>query len=58
MKLKVLKIDNRVVTLQFDTGLVVDVARRWFTEDIQEEDSIELNINTDMIKDGGFNNSF
>lgn len=44
MKLTILKIENRIVRCQLDTGMIFDVARRWFTEDIQQGDTIELDI--------------
>lgn len=34
MKLKVLRIENRIVSCQPDTGTIIDFDRRWFTEDI------------------------
>ena len=43
MKLKIVRIENRVVTCEIDdSGSLLDVARRWFTEDIQEGDVIEF----------------
>lgn len=44
MKLTILQIKNRIVTCQLDNGTVIDIARRWFTEDIQKGDVIELGI--------------
>ena len=44
MKLTILKIENRIVNCQLDNGTIIDIARRWFTEDIQEGDTLELNI--------------
>lgn len=42
MKLTIIRIENRVVTCELDDGTLLDVARRWFTEDIQEGDVIEF----------------
>lgn len=45
MKLTILRIENRIVNCQLDNGIIIDIARRWFTEDIQEGDTIEFDIN-------------
>lgn len=45
MKLTIIRIDGRVVTCELDDGTLIDVARRWFTEDIQEGDDIEFDVN-------------
>ncbi len=42
MKLKILRIENKIVTCELDDGTLLDIARRWFSEDIQEEDIIEF----------------
>lgn len=44
MKLTILRIENRIVTCQLDNGAIIDIARRWFTEDIQESDTIEFDV--------------
>ena len=44
MKLTILRIENRVVTCELDDGTLLDVARRWFSEDIQEDDVIEFDV--------------
>ncbi len=44
MKLTILKIENRIVNCQLDNGTTIDIARRWFTEDIQEGDVIEFDV--------------
>lgn len=44
MKLTILRIENRIVSCQLDNGTIIDIARRWFTEDIQEGDTIEFDI--------------
>ena len=45
MKLTIIRIENRIVTCELDDGTLLDIARRWFTEDIQEGDAIEFDIN-------------
>ncbi|MCM1253715.1 MAG: hypothetical protein NC321_12915 [Clostridium sp.] len=45
MKLTILRIDDMVVNCQLDNGSLIDIARRWFTEDIQEGDTIEFDVN-------------
>lgn len=42
MKLEIVRIENRIVTCAVDSGLLIDIARIWFTEDIQEGDIIEF----------------
>lgn len=44
MKLTIIRIDKRVVTAQLDNGTILDIARRWFTEDIEEGDVIEFDV--------------
>lgn len=44
MKLTILRIENRVVTCELQDGTLLDVARRWFAEDIQEGDNIEFDV--------------
>ncbi len=44
MKLTILRIENEIVNCQLDNGSVIDIARRWFTEDIQEGDTIEFDM--------------
>lgn len=44
MKLEILRIEHRVVTCQLEDGTLIDVARRWFSEDIQEGDTIEFDV--------------
>ena len=47
IKLKIIKIENRVVTCEKDKdGTLIDIARRWFAEDIQEGDTIEIEYKT------------
>lgn len=44
MKLIILRVERRIVSCQLDNGTIIDIARRWFTEDIQEGDTIEFDI--------------
>lgn len=44
MKLILLRIENRSVNCQLEDGTIIDIARRWFTEDIQECDTIEFDV--------------
>lgn len=44
MKLTILRIENRIVNVQLDNGTIIDIARRWFTDDIQEGDTIEFDM--------------
>lgn len=45
MKLEITRIDNRIVTCELEDGSIIDIAKRWFTEDIQEGDIIEFDVN-------------
>lgn len=31
-----------IVNCQLDNGTIIDIARRWFTEDIREGDTIDI----------------
>lgn len=42
MKLTITRIEPRIVTCEIDSGGLIDIARRWFTEDIQNGDVIEF----------------
>ena len=44
MKLTIIRIDGRVVTCELEGGTLIDIGRRWFTEDIQEGDIIEFDV--------------
>lgn len=44
MKLTILRIENEIVNCQLDNGTIIDIARRWFTEDIQEGNTIEFDM--------------
>lgn len=44
MRLEILRIENRVVTCELEDGVLIDIARRWFSEDIQEGDKIEFDV--------------
>lgn len=45
MKLRIIRIENSIVTCELDNGTIIDIARRWFAEDIQEGDTIEFEYN-------------
>ena len=44
MKLAITRIELRIVTCELEDGTLIDVARRWLTEDIQEGDVIEFDV--------------
>lgn len=44
MILTIIRIEKRVVTCELEGGTLIDIARRWFTEDIQEGDIIEFDV--------------
>ena len=45
MKLTILRIEDEIVNCQLDNGTIIDIARRWFTKDINENDIIEFDVN-------------
>lgn len=45
MKLTILRIEDEIVNCQLDNGTIIDIARRWFTEDIHDNDIIEFDVN-------------
>ena len=44
MKLKIIRIENQVITCELEDGTLLDIARRWLAEDIQVEDTIEFDV--------------
>ncbi len=44
MKLTILRIENEIVNCQLDNGNIIDIARRWFTGDVKEGDTIEFDM--------------
>ena len=44
MKLTILRIESEIVNCQLDNGSIIDIARRWFPEEIQEGNTIEFDM--------------
>lgn len=44
MKLTIIRIEGRVVTCELEEGTLIDIGKRWFTDDIQEGDIIEFDV--------------
>ena len=44
MKLKIIRIEDYIVTCELEGGTIIDIAKRWFTQDIKEEDIIEFDV--------------
>lgn len=44
MKLKIIRIENRIVTCELEDDTLIDIAKRWFTEDLQVDDTIEFDV--------------
>lgn len=44
MKLTILRIENQIINCQLDDGTIIDIAQRWFAEDILEGDTIEFDM--------------
>lgn len=50
MKLKIIRIENRVVTCKLEESeSLIDIARRWLAEDIQIDDVIEIDVTKNNI---------
>lgn len=47
MKLKIIRIENHVVTCELDGGGLIDIAKRWFSKDIKTNDIIEVDVTTE-----------
>ena len=44
MKLKIIRIEENVVTCEIDGETLIDIGRIWFTPDIKVNDEIEFDI--------------
>ena len=44
MKLKIIRIEDRVVTCELDDETILDVGRRWFSQDLKVNDVIEFDV--------------
>lgn len=44
MQLTIIRIEKRVVTCELEGGSLIDLAKRWFAEDIEEGDIIEFDV--------------
>lgn len=47
MKLKIIRIENHVVTCELDGGGLIDIAKRWFSKNIKVDDIIEVDVTTE-----------
>ena len=45
MKLRILRVEDEIVNVEIDNGTIIDIARRWFSGDIHEDDVIEFDVN-------------
>lgn len=53
MKLTIIRIESEVITCELDDGTLLNVAKRWFAEDIQQGDVIEFNATSKQRKKQG-----
>lgn len=44
MKLKIIRIENHVITCEIKGGAIIDIAKRWFSQDIKKNDVIEFDV--------------
>lgn len=42
MKIKIIRIEENIVTCELEDGSLIDIAKRWFTKDIKEQDVIDF----------------
>ena len=42
MKLKIIRIENNIVTCELEGGTIIDISQKWFSKDIKEDDIIEF----------------
>lgn len=45
MKLTIIRIEDEIVTCELEDGSLLDIARRWFNNNIKEQDVIEFDVN-------------
>lgn len=50
MKLKILRIEENIVTCELDTGSIIDIAKMWFNQEIKENDIIEFDVQENRKK--------
>ena len=44
MKLTITRIEKRIVTCELEDGTRINIARRWFADDLEEGDNIEFDV--------------
>ncbi len=44
MTLKIIRIENHVITCELEGSTIIDIARKWFSQDIKENDIIEFDV--------------
>lgn len=44
MKLTIIRIEEKIVTCELEGGGLIEIAKMWFTEKIQENDVIEFDV--------------
>ena len=44
MKLTVIRIEDNIVTCELEDGVLIDIARMWFSSNIKENDTIEFDV--------------
>ena len=45
MILTIIRVEENIVTCELEDGQLLDIARRWFSKDIKENDIIEFDVN-------------
>jgi hypothetical protein len=50
MRLKILRIEENIVTCEIDTGGIIDIAKMWLNQEIKENDIIEFDVQENRKK--------
>ena len=54
MMLTIVRIDNGIVTCELEDGTLIDIAQRWFDNNIKENDKIEFDICNNKTDNANF----
>lgn len=49
MKLTIIRIEENIVTCELEDGTLLDIAKRWFSPNIQNDDVIEFDASSKKL---------
>ena len=49
LKLKIIRVENHIVTCEIEGGTIIDIAKKWFSANIKVNDIIEFDITENKI---------